>query len=243
MNSRWYIRFGKRCFDAAVSFLGLLLLSPPLLLVAIAVRLSSSGPAIFSQTRVGQFERPFRILKFRTMRPAPAGQASLLTAAGDSRITSFGRWLRKTKIDELPQLFNVLVGHMSLVGPRPEVPRFTATYSLSQKEVFAFRPGITGPSIILNEEELMATQSDKELFYLSTILPAKLAVDRDYCSSVTFSKDLQLIFLTLGRLFRQSPVPHSAPGTIEHLLPSFRSRTSVPDTTAPRAASRPEPRP
>jgi lipopolysaccharide/colanic/teichoic acid biosynthesis glycosyltransferase len=241
MNSSLYIRFGKRCFDAAVSLVSLFLLGPPLLLVAIAVRVTSAGPALFLQTRFGQFEKPFRILKFRTMRTAPAGQASLLTAAGDSRITPLGRWLRKTKIDELPQLFNVLVGHMSLVGPRPEVPRFISTYTASQKGVFATRPGITGPSIILNEEELMAGKTDKELFYLSTILPAKLAVDLDYCSHITFRTDLQLIFLTLGRLFRRAS-PSSVPGTIEHLSPFFGSRPSLPDPTLPSRSSTPEQR-
>src|SRR5262249_15243700 len=153
-----------------------LFLSPLLFLAALAVRLSSPGPAIFSQVRIGRFERPFRILKFRTMRQTPPNSGSLLTATGDSRITPLGRWFRKLKIDELPQLFNVVVGHMSLVGPRPEVPLYTSTYSASQKEIFAARPGITGASIILNEEELMAAQSDKERFYLTTILPAKLQV-------------------------------------------------------------------
>jgi lipopolysaccharide/colanic/teichoic acid biosynthesis glycosyltransferase len=130
---------------------------------------------------------------------------------------------------------------MSLVGPRPEVPRFTSTYSAAQKKVFAVRPGITGPSIVLNEEELMAAQVDKELFYTSTILPAKLGVDLEYCSHITFRTDLQLIFLTLGRLFRR-PSPSSVPGTIEHLSPFFGSRPSLPDPTLPSRSSTPEQR-
>jgi lipopolysaccharide/colanic/teichoic acid biosynthesis glycosyltransferase len=212
-----YSRSLKRPFDAIASAAGLLLLSPLLLLVAIAVRLSSPGSALFSQMRTGLREKPFRILKFRTMLLAPPAAGSLLTAAGDSRVTPLGRWLRKTKIDELPQLWNVLVGHMSLVGPRPEVPRYTSRYSASQKAVFAARPGITGPSIILNEEELMASQPDKEGFYLAAILPAKLAIDFSYCANIRFREDLRLLFLTFARLFRRPALSTSSPGSIQHL--------------------------
>lgn len=207
MKPTFYSRHAKRLFDAVLSAAGLVLLSPLLLLVAIAVRLTSSGPALFSQTRTGLSEKPFPILKFRSMQIASAGAAALLTAAGDSRITPLGRWLRKTKIDELPQLFNVLAGHMSLVGPRPEVPRYTARYTPAQKKVFAARPGITGPSIILNEEELMAAHPDTEAFYLSTILPAKLAVDLSYCARIRFREDLRILLVTLSRLFYRPALP------------------------------------
>jgi len=198
MSSTFYIRAGKRLLDLAVSSVGLVVLSPLLLLVAVAVRLSSPGPALFRQVRVGQFEKPFLIWKFRTMRQSNSG--SLLTAAGDSRITPLGRWLRKSKLDEFPQLFNVFRGEMSLVGPRPEVPLYTAHYSAQQKEVFQAKPGITGPSIIMDEEELMAGQPDKEAFYLSTIMPAKLEIDLAYCQNVRFGGDLRMILATAGRL-------------------------------------------
>ncbi len=220
MNPTFYTRLGKRSFDATCSFLGLLFLSPLLILVAIAVRLSSPGPALFSQTRVGRFEKPFRILKFRSMKLAPADSGSLLTASDDSRVTSLGRLLRKTKIDELPQLFNVFVGHMSLVGPRPEVPLYTSLYSPSQRRVFSARPGITGPSIVFREEELMAGQPDKERFYLNTILPAKLQIDLDYCAGIRFSSDLQLLFLTLRRLFGAAPRRALSADSIDHLAAS-----------------------
>ena len=203
--------------DVAASFVGLLLLSPILLVVAVAVRLSSPGPAIFRQQRAGRFGKPFPILKFRTMRGASGSPGSLLTAAGDSRITPLGRWLRKTKVDELPQLWNVLVGDMSLVGPRPEVPRYTAHYSEAQNKVFAERPGITGPSIVLNEEELMAGRPDKERYYLETVLPAKLGIDLEYCRAVCFRDDLRFLLLTLLRLFRRPARGNSLPGSIEHL--------------------------
>jgi lipopolysaccharide/colanic/teichoic acid biosynthesis glycosyltransferase len=218
MNPTLYSRHAKRLFDATVSAFGLVLLSPLLLLVAIAVRLTSPGPALFSQTRTGFHEKPFPILKFRSMKAAPANAAApLLTAQGDSRITPLGRWLRKTKIDELPQLLNVLAGHMSLVGPRPEVPRYTSRYTPAQRKVFAARPGITGPSIILNEEELMATHPDTEAFYLSTILPAKLAVDLSYCERIRFRKDLRILFVTLSRLFYRPALPPSQKDVIVHL--------------------------
>jgi lipopolysaccharide/colanic/teichoic acid biosynthesis glycosyltransferase len=198
MTSTLYTRFGKRFLDVLLSFLGLVVLSPFLLLIAVAVRLSSRGPALFRQVRTGRFDKPFRILKFRTMREFSSG--SLVTAAGDPRITPLGKWLRKTKVDELPQLFNVLAGDMSVVGPRPEVPLYTARYSAHEKQVLAARPGITGPAIIMNEEELMAAQVDREAFYVSVIMPAKLKIDLAYCEHVRFGEDVHVIFTTLARL-------------------------------------------
>ena len=225
-NSSFYIRFGKRCFDTALSFIGLLLLSPLLLLIAIAVRLTSPGTALFSQVRTGQFEKPFRILKFRTMSKAPPGSGPLITASGDPRITPLGRWLRKTKLDELPQLFNVLAGHMSLIGPRPEVPFYTSRYTEQQKEVLSARPGITGPSINFNEEEILSGRADREHFYFSAVMPAKLEIHRAYCANVRFTEDLRILFLTLAGLFRH-PVPNTPPaGSIED--PSIVSRTLQP---------------
>lgn len=208
MTSTFYTRFGKRWFDAVVSFVGLLLLSPLLLLIAIGVRLTSPGPALFSQIRTGLFEKPFRILKFRTMKTASQHSGSLITAKGDPRVTPLGRWLRKTKLDELPQLLNVFVGHMSLVGPRPEVPLYTSHYSERQKQVFSARPGITGPSIEFDEEELLASHPDREHFYASAVMPAKLEVQLAYSANIRFSEDLHILFHTLRGLFWR-PVPRS----------------------------------
>lgn len=196
-----YAKFGKRFFDAILSAFGLFVLSPLLALVAVAVRLTSPGPAIFRQQRTGQFEKPFFILKFRSMRPAPAGKGALLTAAGDPRITPLGHFLRKTKIDELPQLFNVLRGDMSLVGPRPEVPLYTSQYNQSQKRVLDVKPGITSPQINFDEEALMASRPDKEEFYLAEILPAKLECDLAYCEDIRFVADLKILFHTVAQLF------------------------------------------
>jgi len=218
MPQTFYTKLGKRLFDAIVSAFGLLLLSPLLVLVAIAVRLSSPGPAIFRQLRTGRFEKPFYILKFRSMRPAPADKGALLTAAGDPRITPLGFWLRKTKIDELPQLLNVLRGDMSLVGPRPEVPLYTSQYTQRQKRVLLARPGITSPQINFDEEGLMASRPDKEEFYLSEILPAKLECDLAYCDKIHFFTDLKILFATVAQLLLR---PFSA-------SPSNRPRTGAP---------------
>lgn len=212
----FYSCFGKRWLDFAISLLGLTILSPFLGIVALAVRFSSSGPALFAQERVGLFGNSFRILKFRTMCVSSEASQDLLTTAGDRRVTPLGKWLRSTKIDELPQLFNVLRGDMSLVGPRPEVPLYTSRYTKDQQRVFVVRPGITGPSIIINEEELMARSDSKEVFYLAKVLPAKLAIDIGYCESVSFAEDLRLIFLTLFHI-RRRPDLESDAAEIRHL--------------------------
>ncbi len=201
MTPTFYTRFGKRLLDLLLSLAGLVVLAPFLLLIALSVKLSSRGPALFRQVRVGRFEKPFHILKFRTMRQSASGP--LVTAAGDSRITPLGKYLRKTKIDELPQLFNVLVGDMSLVGPRPEVPFYTTKYSETQKKVFSARPGITRPAIAMDEEALMVGQADPDAYYISTILPAKLELDLAYCKNVRFAADLRILFVTLWRLALQ----------------------------------------
>lgn len=136
------------------------------------------------------------------MKVLAAANDPLVTASGDARVTNLGRWLRKTKCDELPQLINVLRGEMSLVGPRPEVPLYTENYNEEQKQVLSIRPGVTGPSsnLYISEEELLATQPDREAFYLSVLLPAKLNVDLAYCRAVTFNTDLKLIANTVTNL-------------------------------------------
>ncbi|SRR5579871_1414530 len=201
MRPTFYQTTGKRLFDVVFSAFGLLVLSPLLAVVAVVVKLTSPGPIIFRQIRTGQFENPFFILKFRSMRPAPAGKGALLTAAGDPRITPLGHWLRKTKLDELPQLFNVFRGDMSLVGPRPEVPLYTAQYNARQKRVLLARPGITSPQINFDEETLMASHSDKEHFYLTEILPTKLECDLAYCENIAFFSDLKILLHTVAQLF------------------------------------------
>jgi lipopolysaccharide/colanic/teichoic acid biosynthesis glycosyltransferase len=213
MKDGIYSRVGKPCFDAAVASTGLVLLAPLFLLAAAAIKLTSRGPVFFRQIRVGQFGTPFRIFKFRTMTGTTRGRGSLLTAAGDPRITALGRWLRKTKIDELPQLMNVVCGDMSLVGPRPEVPEYVAQYTKSQRQILRVKPGMTGRAAndYIDEELLLAGQPDKEAFYVSTILPAKLEYDLAYSKRVRFRDDLLIILETLGKVCNRFAVPRGRP--------------------------------
>lgn len=207
MKRAFYRHYGKRWFDAVAAVVGLILLCPLLLVVAIAVRLDSPGPSFFLQERTGRFGRAFRIIKFRSMKLAVESEATLITAAGDSRVTRVGRWLRNCKIDELPQLFNVLLGSMSLVGPRPEVHKYTSLYTADQKRILLVRPGITSPAALacVNEEEILAQQEDPEGFYIRRLMPAKLELDLAYCRSVSLRQDVSLIGQTLWRLVRRSP--------------------------------------
>lgn len=193
----------KRCFDVLCAALGLLLLAPLLLLIALWVKLDSPGPALFRQTRIGRHGVPFTIHKFRTMRAEP-GKA--ITVGADPRITRAGRWLRASKLDELPQLWDVLRGAMSLVGPRPELPRYVELYPKEMRErVLAVRPGVTDPASLAfsHEAELLAAAADPEREYREVILPAKLRLSADYAANANLGTDLQLILRTLGRVVRR----------------------------------------
>lgn len=191
----------KRGFDLLVSALLLLLAALPMLLIAAWVRWDSPGPALFRQTRVGQGGRPFTIHKFRTMRAEGGGLG--LTVGADARITRAGRWLRRLKLDELPQLWDVLRGAMSLVGPRPDLPEYVARYPADLRErVLRVRPGITDPASLAFRDEaaLLAQESDPERAYFERILPAKLALSADYADRATLRTDLVLIWRTAGLL-------------------------------------------
>jgi len=193
-------RAAKRAFDLAASTVALLLLAPLFVVVALLVRLTSPGPAFFRQERLGRGGRPFRIWKFRSMTASASGRA--ITAAGDARVTRLGRLLRRTKLDELPQLLNVWLGDMSLVGPRPEVPRYLPFYGPEDRLVLAVRPGITDPASLhfRDEEELLGRFADPERAYTEAILPYKLSLSRDYVSSQSLGGDVGLILKTLMRL-------------------------------------------
>jgi lipopolysaccharide/colanic/teichoic acid biosynthesis glycosyltransferase len=197
---------GKRLFDVLGAAVSLMLLAPLMVLVAVAVRLDSPGPVLFRQERVGRHGRPFRIHKFRTMQVDATGRGPLLTASGDPRVTRVGAALRRHRLDELPQLIDVLKGDMSLVGPRPEVPRYVALYPPDLRErVLAVRPGITDPSSLdfLDEGELLARAADPEREYVDVILPRKLRRAADYADRATFATDLRVIGRTLGLLVRR----------------------------------------
>jgi lipopolysaccharide/colanic/teichoic acid biosynthesis glycosyltransferase len=208
MNDTFYSRSGKRCLDLLAASLGLLVISPFLAIVVVAVKFSSPGPALFRQIRVGRFGQPFEMLKFRSMKVAQH-PGSGLTACDDPRITPLGAWLRVTKIDELPQLFNVLLGQMSLVGPRPEVPEFTAHYTTEQRRVLDVRPGMTGLSADIYEEQLLADRENKEKFYVECVMPQKLATDLRYCETASLSADLRIIGLTFFKLLRRIYKPYN----------------------------------
>jgi len=208
----FYVRTGKRWLDATVSSTGLMLLSPVILIAAMAVKLTSSGPAFYRQFRVGRFGRPFRIVKFRSMVEGADRRGPPVTAHGDCRITRLGRWMRKMKIDEIPQLFNVLAGDMSLVGPRPEAPVFAATYTPSQRRVFLQRPGITGTAAnaYVREEEILAGLSEAAKFYVAEVLPKKLELDLLYCDDIRLATDVKLILETFSKLIEKSAKPESS---------------------------------
>jgi len=196
----------KRAFDILVSAVALLILSPAFLLIALIIRLDSPGPAIFRQVRVARGGAPFRMLKFRTMRADTAVAGPLITVAGDSRITRFGRLLRSSKLDELPQLINVLRGDMSLVGPRPEVPKYVAMYPAELRDiVLSVRPGITDEASIEfhDESALLAGATDAEAAYIEQIMPRKLALYARYARHRTFFGDLRIVLRTLRVVARR----------------------------------------
>jgi len=191
----------KRLFDLLLSALGLLLLAPLLLLIALWVKLDSPGPVFFRQERVGRHGQAFLIHKFRSMRVDNAGPQ--ITVGADPRITRSGHFLRASKLDELPQLWDVLRGAMSLVGPRPEVPRYVALYPPGLREiVLSVRPGITDLASLefRHESDLLARAADPEREYVDVLLPQKLALARQYVETASLAQDLRIILRTLGAL-------------------------------------------
>jgi len=192
----------KRLFDLVAAGTGVILLLPLLAAIALWVRLDSRGPVLFRQLRVGRGGRLFEILKFRTM-AAETDPGRQLTVGRDPRITRAGHFLRKYKLDELPQLFNVVGGSMSLVGPRPEVPRYVACYPPAVRDlVLSVQPGVTDLAAILYKDEssILGQAADPERAYIETILPAKLGYYVQYVRERTFWGDLRIIFRTLGAL-------------------------------------------
>jgi lipopolysaccharide/colanic/teichoic acid biosynthesis glycosyltransferase len=192
----------KRLFDLSCILPSLILISPLFLIIALWIKLDSRGPVFFLQTRIGQFGKPFKIIKFRTMHPDEKGPK--LTIGRDARITRCGHFLRQYKLDELPQLINVLRGEMSLVGPRPEVPEYVELYPDSIREyVLSVPVGITDYASIefRDENELLANSQQPEIDYVEKILPLKLAYHQQYVKEQSLYLDIVLIFRTLKRVF------------------------------------------
>jgi len=196
------MRWEKRAFDFIFSTLGLVFLFPFFLIIALMIKIDDGGPVLFIQKRVGYKGRPFFMYKFRTMVVDAEKKGNLLTVGGDPRITKSGRLLRKFKLDELPQLINVLKGEMSLVGPRPEVEKYVNLYTNEQRKVLNLYPGITDPASIeyVNESELLAQSSDPEKLYVEKIMPEKIVLNLEYARQASWWTDFLVIIKTLARI-------------------------------------------
>jgi len=195
----------KRLFDLCLVIPALIVLAPFMFLIAIAIKIDSEGPMLFRQERVGLNGCRFKIWKFRTMRPNSDIDGPHITAAGDPRVTHIGHWLRRWKLDELPQLINVLTGTMSLLGPRPEMEEYINRYPEDvRRKVLSVRPGITDKATLefRNEETLLAGVTDPEQFYVEQILPRKLALHEDYVDNWSLLGDVRLLLATAVALVR-----------------------------------------
>ena len=193
----------KRLFDIVSSGIGLLCLAPIFVVMAIWIKLDSRGPVFYRQTRVGRYGRDFRIFKFRSMRVGSDKGRQITVGERDPRITRSGYFIRRYKIDELPQLINVFLGDMSIVGPRPEVRKYVDLYSEEQRKVFQVRPGITDLASIKyrNENELLSQVDDPDTYYIDVIMPDKLTINLEYIRHQSFMGDIKIIFNTLFKIF------------------------------------------
>jgi len=188
----------KRLLDIIISGAGLIILLPFMILVILAICFSSKGPVFFTQPRVGRDGEIFKLIKFRTMKVGAEKEGSITTAS-DSRVTQIGRWLRRFKLDEYPQLWNVFIGNMSLVGPRPDVPGYADRLKGRARAILSLRPGITGPATLYfrNEEELLDRAEDPKRYNDRVIYPAKVALNLEYLERWTFSRDIGYILITV----------------------------------------------
>ena len=195
----------KRIFDIVASGFGLLVMSPVFLILAIWIKLDSKGPVFYRQVRVGRKNRDFRIFKFRSMRVG-ADKMGLITVGGhDPRVTRSGYFIRKYKLDEFPQLINVFIGDMSLVGPRPEVRKYVDLYTSEQMQVLDVRPGVTSLASIRyrNENELLEKLEYSYQYYINVVMQDKLAIDLEYIRNVSFGYDIRLVFQTFWEIIRR----------------------------------------
>ena len=194
----------KLLFDITFATLGLIFLSPFFLIISLAILLESNGGIFYFQSRVGRHNKDFTLFKFRSMKVGSDKKGLLTVGSRDNRITKIGYYLRKYKLDELPQIVNVLIGNMSFVGPRPEVRKYVNLYSSEQLKVLEVRPGITDLASIkfINENEVLAQSNTPEELYINEIMPQKLSINLNYIQSRTLSKDLIIIFLTVFKVFR-----------------------------------------
>jgi len=196
----------KRPFDLFFSFVGISLFLPVGALIALIIKIDDGGPIFYIQERVGQGGRHFKMIKFRTMIRDADKIGSAITIGNDSRITRVGRWLRRFKLDEFPQLFNVLKGEMSFVGPRPEVPRYVGKYDDIERKVLNLIPGITDPASIIyrNENEILGKFGDPEKHYVEKIMPDKIRINLEYAKKANVLSDIFVILQTIGLLFKKN---------------------------------------
>lgn len=193
----------KRIFDIVISFVGLLILFPFFLIIALLIKIDSKGPVFFKQIRITKGGKEFKIFKYRTMKVG-LDKYSQITVGKDDRITKVGSFLRKYKLDEIPQLINVLIGDMSLVGPRPEVPKYVALYTDEQKEILKVRAGITDYASIefSDENDLLASEEDPEKAYIEKIMPKKIELNKKYLSEISILTDIKIILLTIKKILK-----------------------------------------
>lgn len=193
----------KRIFDITLSLFGLIILLPFMLIIAILIKIDSKGPVFFKQIRVTKNGKEFKIFKYRTMRVG-SDKYSQITVGKDGRITKIGSFLRKYKLDEIPQLINVLIGDMSLVGPRPEVPKYVALYTDEQKEILKVRAGITDYASIefSDENDLLASEEEPEKAYIEKIMPKKIELNKKYLSEGSILTDIKIILLTIKKILK-----------------------------------------
>jgi len=187
-----------------MSGIGLIASAPIFFLITIVIIIDNKGPVLFFQRRMGRNFKPFTLYKFRTMVENAAQEGLLITVGGDPRITRIGKYLRRTKLDELPQLINVIKGDMSLVGPRPEIEEYVRLYDSDYKEILKFRPGVTDLASLnyINEENLLKGKEDPEIFYINFLLSEKIRLAKEYMKISSFSNDLKIILLTFYNIIR-----------------------------------------
>ena len=193
----------KRIFDITLSLFGLIILLPFMLIIAILIKFDSKGTVFFKKIRITKGGKEFKIFKYRTMK-AGSDKYSQITVGKDERITKIGSFLRKYKLDEIPQLINVLIGDMSLVGPRPEVPKYVALYTDEQKEILKVKAGITDYASIefSDENDLLASEEDPEKEYIEKIIPKKIELNKKYLSEISVLTDIRIILLTIKKILK-----------------------------------------
>ncbi len=190
----------KRIFDVLFALLLLLLTWPILLIAMLIARIDCNASGLFSQRRIGRYSKPFTIYKIRTMRANEASKAGYVTAANDTRISASGAFFRKSKIDELPQLWNIIIGEMSFIGPRPDMPGYADTLKGEDRVILKLRPGITGPATLKyrNEEDILAAQDDPQAYNDAVLWPDKIAINRAYLDNYSFIEDMRILWRTIS---------------------------------------------